>query len=226
MRRHRATPHDATRHNALGYGHATSPSPSAPGRRPPRRLPRGRGLRVRLLGPGRGDDGHPRRAVAPPEAVRHITTRHEQGAAFMADVHGRLTGRAAVAMATLGPGATNLMTGDRRRVPRPRADGRDHRPGRRRQAPQGGPPGRRHRPDVRAGHEVEHPRRAGRGDPRDRPQGVPGRDAREARADPHRAAREPRRDAPVGRRPRRPLDARARPTSPSRPTRRSPTPPT
>lgn len=43
--------------------------------------------------------------------VRHITTRHEQGAAFMADVHGRLTGRAAVAMATLGPGATNLVTG-------------------------------------------------------------------------------------------------------------------
>ena len=42
---------------------------------------------------------------------RHITTRHEQGAAFMADVYGRLTGRAAVAMATLGPGATNLVTG-------------------------------------------------------------------------------------------------------------------
>ena len=44
-------------------------------------------------------------------AVRHVTTRHEQGAAFMADVYGRLTGRAAVAMATLGPGATNLLTG-------------------------------------------------------------------------------------------------------------------
>jgi acetolactate synthase-1/2/3 large subunit len=44
-------------------------------------------------------------------APRHITTRHEQGAAFMADVHGRLTGRAAIALATLGPGATNLVTG-------------------------------------------------------------------------------------------------------------------
>ena len=43
--------------------------------------------------------------------VRHVTTRHEQGAAFMADVHGRLTGRVAVAMGTLGPGATNLLTG-------------------------------------------------------------------------------------------------------------------
>src|SRR3954470_5835923 len=43
--------------------------------------------------------------------IQHVTTRHEQGAAFMADVHGRLTGRVAVAMGTLGPGATNLLTG-------------------------------------------------------------------------------------------------------------------
>ena len=50
-------------------------------------------------------------ALAETERIRHVTTRHEQGAAFMADVHGRLTGRAAVAMATLGPGATNLITG-------------------------------------------------------------------------------------------------------------------
>ena len=50
-------------------------------------------------------------ALSRQDAVRHVTTRHEQGAAFMADVHGRLTGRAAVAMATLGPGATNLVTG-------------------------------------------------------------------------------------------------------------------
>src|SRR6476661_8274717 len=50
-------------------------------------------------------------ALARQPSVRHVTTRHEQGAAFMADVHGRLTGRAAVAMSTLGPGATNLVTG-------------------------------------------------------------------------------------------------------------------
>jgi acetolactate synthase-1/2/3 large subunit len=43
--------------------------------------------------------------------IQFITTRHEQGAAFMADVYGRLTGRAGVCMATLGPGATNLITG-------------------------------------------------------------------------------------------------------------------
>lgn len=39
-----------------------------------------------------------------------VTTRHEQGAAFMADVYGRLTGRAGVCLSTLGPGATNLIT--------------------------------------------------------------------------------------------------------------------
>ncbi|MBF0455125.1 MAG: acetolactate synthase large subunit [Magnetococcales bacterium] len=44
-------------------------------------------------------------------SIRFITTRHEQGAAFMADVTGRLTGRAGVCLATLGPGATNLITG-------------------------------------------------------------------------------------------------------------------
>ena len=44
-------------------------------------------------------------------SVRFIPTRHEQGAAFMADAYGRLTGRAGVCLATLGPGATNLATG-------------------------------------------------------------------------------------------------------------------
>lgn len=40
-----------------------------------------------------------------------IPTRHEQGAAFMCDVQGRLTCKASVCLATLGPGATNLVTG-------------------------------------------------------------------------------------------------------------------
>jgi len=43
--------------------------------------------------------------------IKFITTRHEQGAAFMADVYGRLTGKSGVCMSTLGPGATNLVTG-------------------------------------------------------------------------------------------------------------------
>ncbi|WP_009633915.1 acetolactate synthase large subunit [Synechocystis sp. PCC 7509] len=44
-------------------------------------------------------------------SIKFITTRHEQGAAFMADVYGRLTGMSGVCLSTLGPGATNLMTG-------------------------------------------------------------------------------------------------------------------
>lgn len=44
-------------------------------------------------------------------SIQFITTRHEQGAAFMADVYGRLTGHAGVCIGTLGPGATNLITG-------------------------------------------------------------------------------------------------------------------
>ncbi|RDI69816.1 acetolactate synthase large subunit [Halopelagius longus] len=43
--------------------------------------------------------------------VTFVPVRHEQGAAFMADVHGRLTGEAGVCLSTLGPGATNLLTG-------------------------------------------------------------------------------------------------------------------
>ena len=43
--------------------------------------------------------------------IRFILTRHEQGAAFMADVYGRLTQKVGVCLTTLGPGATNLTTG-------------------------------------------------------------------------------------------------------------------
>ncbi len=43
--------------------------------------------------------------------IQFVTVRHEQGAAFMADIYGRLTGRAGVCLSTLGPGATNLITG-------------------------------------------------------------------------------------------------------------------
>jgi acetolactate synthase-1/2/3 large subunit len=50
------------------------------------------------------------------DSLRHsgielIVTRHEQSAAFMAATHGRLTGKPGVCMATLGPGALNLVTG-------------------------------------------------------------------------------------------------------------------
>ena len=43
--------------------------------------------------------------------IQVVATRHEQAAAFMADVYGRLSGEAGVCFSTLGPGATNLLTG-------------------------------------------------------------------------------------------------------------------
>lgn len=43
--------------------------------------------------------------------IKFILTRHEQSAAFMADVYGRITDKVGVCLATLGPGATNLTTG-------------------------------------------------------------------------------------------------------------------
>ncbi|MDA0179225.1 acetolactate synthase large subunit [Solirubrobacter phytolaccae] len=43
-------------------------------------------------------------------SVTFVPVRHEQGGAYMADMYGRLTGRAGVCLGTLGPGATNLIT--------------------------------------------------------------------------------------------------------------------
>src|SRR4051812_42010523 len=43
--------------------------------------------------------------------IRHILVRHEQGATHMADGYARATGRVGVAIATSGPGATNMVTG-------------------------------------------------------------------------------------------------------------------
>ncbi|VAW69778.1 2-oxoglutarate decarboxylase [hydrothermal vent metagenome] len=45
------------------------------------------------------------------EKIKFILTRHEQGASFMAEIYGRLTGHVAGCLGTLGPGATNLITG-------------------------------------------------------------------------------------------------------------------
>jgi acetolactate synthase I/II/III large subunit len=44
-------------------------------------------------------------------AIEFIPVRHEQGGAYMADMYGRLTRSAGVCLGTLGPGATNLVTG-------------------------------------------------------------------------------------------------------------------
>src|ERR671930_1948182 len=44
-------------------------------------------------------------------SIDFVPVRHEQGGAYMADMYGRLTHRAGVCLGTLGPGATNLVTG-------------------------------------------------------------------------------------------------------------------
>jgi acetolactate synthase I/II/III large subunit len=50
-------------------------------------------------------------SISESKTIRFILVRHEQAAAFMADVYGRLTNKVGVCLATLGPGATNLATG-------------------------------------------------------------------------------------------------------------------
>lgn len=50
-------------------------------------------------------------ALSKSKKIRFILTRHEQAASFMADIYGRLTGKAGVCLATLGPGAINLLLG-------------------------------------------------------------------------------------------------------------------
>ena len=49
-------------------------------------------------------------AIARGTTVRHVLARHEQGAGHMAEGYARASGRVGVAMATSGPGATNLVT--------------------------------------------------------------------------------------------------------------------
>ena len=61
--------------------------------------------------------GYPGGAIMPlydaleGSGIRHVLTRHEQGAAFAAEGYARVTGKVGVAIATSGPGATNLVTG-------------------------------------------------------------------------------------------------------------------
>ncbi|MEX0990097.1 MAG: acetolactate synthase large subunit [Actinomycetota bacterium] len=50
-------------------------------------------------------------AIANSDSITFVPTRHEQGAAFMANAYGRVTGRPGVCLGTLGPGSTNLATG-------------------------------------------------------------------------------------------------------------------
>ena len=95
-------------------------------------------------------------------SIEFVPVRHEQAGAYMADVYGRLTGRAGVCLGTLGPGCAEPRHRGRRRVPRPRAARRAHRPARAGVDAQGVPPVRRPRRGHAPDHEVERARRARR----------------------------------------------------------------
>ena len=62
--------------------------------------------------------------------IRHVLVRHEQGATHMADGYARASGRVGVAIATSGPGATNMVTGIATAMMDSLADRLHHRPGR------------------------------------------------------------------------------------------------
>ncbi len=85
---------------------------------PPARLTGSEILWATLVGEGITDVfGYPGGAILPAYdalrkfPIRHILVRHEQGAAHMADGYARASGKVGVAIATSGPGATNLVTG-------------------------------------------------------------------------------------------------------------------
>ena len=105
-------------------------------------------------------------------SIRFITTRDERGASFMADTYGALTGQPGVCLATLGPGAINLMLG----IANAQLDShplRRHRgPGRARPDLQGVAPVRRPGLSLPAHHEVGRHGDRARRRPGDGAQGV------------------------------------------------------
>jgi acetolactate synthase-1/2/3 large subunit len=96
---------------------ANTPSPNGH-TNTPTRLTGAEILWATLVGEGVTDVfGYPGGAILPAYdalrkfPIRHVLVRHEQGAAHMADGYARATGKVGVAVATSGPGATNLVTG-------------------------------------------------------------------------------------------------------------------
>src|SRR5487761_1406253 len=97
-------------------GNANSSDPAISGQ--PTRLTGAETIWATMVGEGVRDVfGYPGGAILPAYdalrkfPIRHILVRHEQGAAHMADGYARASGRVGVAIATSGPGATNLVTG-------------------------------------------------------------------------------------------------------------------
>src|SRR5436190_2033444 len=87
----------------------TAPTAVPSGARGSGRCPETAGVRFVFRRPGE-EDLHTLAALVD-SSIRFITTRDERGAAFMADTYGALTGEPGVCLATLGPGAINLMLG-------------------------------------------------------------------------------------------------------------------
>ena len=113
--------------------------------------------------------------------IRHVLVRHEQGATHMADGYARASGKVGVAIATSGPGATNMVTGIATAMMDSVADRLHHRPGRQQADRQRRVPGDRHHRRHAADHQAQLP-----GDPR------AGHRAGGARGVPHRQERPPR----------------------------------
>src|ERR1700752_2463868 len=95
-----------------------APSTSPNGHAAPTRLTGAEILWATLVGEGVTEVfGYPGGAILPAYdalrkfPIRHILVRHEQGASHMADGYARASGKVGVAIATSGPGATNLVTG-------------------------------------------------------------------------------------------------------------------
>ena len=141
-------------------------------------------------------------------SIRFILVRHEQGASFMAETYGRLTGRAGVCLATLGPGAINLLLGVADATTNSTPAHRSFRAGRNEPELQGVAPGRRPGLDVCSRHEMVGPRRHARGAAGDDQEGLQARPDRAARRRVPRRARRHRerggtrrRSTPGGQRP-------------------------
>ena len=89
--------------------------------------------------------------------IRHILVRHEQGATHMADGYARASGKVGVAIATSGPGATNMVTGIATAMMDSLADRLHHRAGRQQADRLRRVPGDRHHRHHAADHQAQLP---------------------------------------------------------------------
>ena len=113
--------------------------------------------------------------------IRHVLVRHEQGATHMADGYARASGKVGVAIATSGPGATNMVTGIATAMMDSLADRLHHRPGRQQADRLRRVSGDRHHRRHPADHQAQLPGDARRGHRAGDPRGVLHRRDRAAR---------------------------------------------